>query len=58
MANNEIVIDATAAPANAFFQGTPTNRIGGAIMSVRSAVQPASFHPDPVFRSRTPAMVR
>jgi hypothetical protein len=49
--------DAIAAPASAFFHGTPTSKNGGKIMIVRAMVQPNRRTPDPFFFSNTSAAV-
>ena len=53
----EIAPLAIAAPAKAFFTGTPTIIMNGAIIRVRAAVQPTSRMPEPFFFSSTSAMV-
>lgn len=48
---------ASVAPMKAFLGSTPISIIGGAIISVRASVYPASFQPDPLSCSRTRAAV-
>lgn len=50
--------DAIAAPASAFFHGTPTKRNGGKIIPTRAIVQRPRRRPDPFFFSNTSAAVR
>lgn len=45
-------LDASA-PSHARLASTPNSIIGGAIMSVRSAVYPASRQPEPLSCSKT-----
>jgi len=58
MARTEMIVDDSSEPTITFRVGTPIRKNGTEMRPARATVQPRSLTPDPVFPSRTPAIVR